>query len=225
MNSVLHNQFVRGLGAPPSPMGYEEMQAEKGFSYNVSLPRFRWRRPYWARNCTYLALLTVVLVYVITPIRHLTTPFFATYFFYYPLTTFDAEEIASLTTEFYELLSHMGQFAPETIKYPPHLHPPINVKFAESLGMASQVLDLIQKLPYVEGGGRPWLFEGEFADFRESDDLESSRDPFGAKPDAGSYYSERGPYMRPWQVALNAAGNHGTVFLLDTWTSKVTRDL
>ncbi len=220
MNSLLHNQLVRGFKSAPLAMSYEEMQAEKGFSYTIALPRIRWPRSISSRTFTYFTLLALVLVWFVTPIGHLTTPFFATHFFHYPFTTFNTREIASLTTEFYELLSQMGQFAPATIKYPPHLHPSINVKFAKSLGMAPQVVDLIQKLPYVESNGRIWLFEGIFADFREDEDLESSRDPFSVNPDGWSYYSERGPYMRPWQVALNAAGNHGAVLLLDTWTSK-----
>ena len=220
MTFLLHNQLVRGFESPPSNMSYEEMQAEKGFSPTMALPRIRWLRPISSRTFTYLAFLAIVLMSFVPPIRHLTTPFFATHFCHYPFTTFNAREIASLVTEFYELLSQMGQFPPATIKYPPHLHPPINVKFAKSLGMAPQVVDLIQKLPYVESNGRIWLFEGLFADFREDEDLESSRDPFGVNPDGWSYYSERGPYMRPWQVALNAVGYHGAVLLLDTWTSK-----
>ena len=220
MASLLHNQLVRGFGSRPSAMSYEEMQAEKGFSPTMALPRIRWPRPTSYSVFTYLAVLAIVFMSFISPIRHLTTPFFATHFSYYPFTTFNARETASLMTEFYELLSQMGQFPPATIKYPPHNHPPVNVKFAKSLGMAPQVVDLIQKLPYIESTGRIWLFEGIFADFREDEDLESSRDPFGVIPDGWSYYSERGPYMRPWQVALNAVGNHGAVLLLDTWTSK-----
>ena len=220
MTSLLHNQLVRGFESRPSAMSYEEMQAEKGFPHTVALPRIRWLRPVWSRTFSYLAFLAVVLVVFVTPIRHLTTPFFATHFCHYPFTTYNTKEIASLMTEFYELLSQMGQFPPATIKYPPHLHPPVNAKFAKSLGMAPQVVNLIQKLPYIESNGRTWLFEGIFADFREDEDLESSRDPFGVNPDGWSYYSERGPYMRPWQVALNAVGNHGAVLLLDTWTSK-----
>ena len=220
MTSLLHNQLVRGFESYPSAMSYEEMQAEKGFSHTVALPRIRWLRPVWSKTFSYLSFLAIVLVVFVTPIRHLTTPFFATHFCHYPFTTYNTKEIASLMTEFYELLSQMGQFPPATIKYPPHLHPPVNSKFAKSLGMAPQVVDLIQKLPYIESNGRTWLFEGIFADFREDEDLESSRDPFGVNPDGWSYYSERGPYIRPWQVALNAVGNHGAVLLLDTWTSK-----
>ena len=220
MTSLLHNQLVHGFKSRPPAMSYEEMQAEKGFSPTMALPRIRWLRPTSSRTLTYLAFLALVLMSFVTPIRHLTTPFFATHFCRYPFTTFNSREIASLMTEFYELLSQMGQFPPATIKYPPHLRPSINVKFAKSLGMAPQVVDLIQKLPYIESNGRIWLFEGIFADFREDEDLESSRDPFGVNPDGWSYYSERGPYMRPWQVALNAVGNHGAVLLLDTWTSK-----
>ena len=199
-------------------MSYEELQAEKGLP--CSPPRVRRRSLSYRRHRNYyMTCVAIFILCIFTPIRHLTRPFFATYFFHYPITTFNVAEIASLTTEFYEILSKMGQFPPESIKYPPH-NPPINANFAKSLGMAPQVIDLLQRLPYVKGNDRVWLYDAEFADFRYNDQLEQSRDPFHVKPDGRSYYSERGPYMRPWQVALNAVGDHGAVFLLDTWTSE-----
>ena len=201
-----------------SIMNYEELQAEKGLSY--SPPRARRRSLSYRRHRNhYITCVAVIVFCVLTPVRYLTRPFFATYLFHYPITTFNAVDIAILTTEFYEVLSKMGQFPPEAIKYPPHT-PPVNVQFAKSLGMAPQVIDLLQRLPYVEGNDRAWLFESQFADLRYNDQLEQSRDPFHTKPDGWSYYSEKGPYMRPWQVALNAVGAHGAVSLLDTWTSK-----
>ena len=201
-----------------STMSYEELQAEKGLPCRP--PRVRWRSLSYRRHRNYyMTCVAIIILCIFTPIRDLTRPFFATYFFHYPITTFNAAEIASLTTEFYEILSKMGQFPPETIKYPPH-NPPINANFAKSLGMAPQVIDLLQRLPYVDGNDRAWLYDAEFADFRYNDQLEQSRDPFHVKPDGRSYYSERGPYMRPWQVALNAVGDNGAVFLLDTWTSE-----
>ena len=207
-------------------MSYEASQAEKGLHLTPPRARTRVRAPslsYRRRRTYYLTCLALIVLLILTPLRNLTTPFFATYFFYYPFTTFNAAEIASLTTEFYETLAKMGQIPPETINYPPQKNHTINVRFAKSLGMAPQVIELLQRLPYVEGNGRVWLLDGEFADFRELDDLEQSRDPFHAKPDGWSYYSERGPYMRPWQVALNAVGNYGAVFLLDTWTSELRK--
>ncbi|KAL2047859.1 hypothetical protein ABVK25_011268 [Lepraria finkii] len=201
-------------------MNYEELQAEKGLPCGP--PRVRRRSLSNRRHRNYyITCVAIITLWIFTPIRHLTRPFFATYFFHYPVTTFNAAEIASLTTEFYEILSKMGQFPPETIKYPPQ-NPPINANFAKSLGMAPQVIDLLERLPYVEGNDRAWLYDAEFADFRYKDQLEQSRDPFHVKPDGWSYYSERGPYLRPWQVALNAMGDHGVVFLLDTWTNRIS---
>lgn len=201
-----------------STMSYEELQAEKGLPCSPPRVRRRSLSNHRHRNY-YMTCVAIITLCIFTPIRHLTRPFFATYFFHYPITTFNAAEIASLTTEFYEILSKMGQFPPETIKYPPQ-NPPIDANFAKSLGMAPQVIDLLERLPYVEGNDRAWLYDAEFADFRYKDQLEQSRDPFHVKPDGWSYYSERGPYLRPWQVALNAMGDHGAVFLLDTWTSE-----
>lgn len=204
---------------------YEEMQAEKGTQYIITIPRFRYRKASIRRYVISTTCLILLVLYASTPIGHLATPFFAMFVCRHPFTTFDVAETASIVTYFYQLLAKMGQFAPEIIKYPPHLDPAINITLAKSLGMAPQVIDLLQQLPYLDGYGgnedEQWVYYGTFADFRDDSNLEQSRDPLFASPDQWSYYSENGPYMRPWHMALNQLGNHGAVLLLDTWTNRI----
>lgn len=67
-----------------------------------------------------------------------------------PETPFNPHELADLISNYYQLMSRMRYFSPECIKYPPR-DPPIDVPLARSLGLESQVIDLLKVLPYVEG--------------------------------------------------------------------------
>lgn len=129
---------------------------------------------------------------------------------------FDPHEIASLLGNYYHLLARMRYFPHSVIKHPPH-NPPIDVPFAQSLGLEPQVIELLQLLPYVEGLGNEeeFILWGSFADFRDNGVLMQSRDPDYVSPEGG-YEEERGQYVLPWVLTLNSCGNHGSIMYLDT---------
>lgn len=135
-------------------------------------------------------------------------------------TQFNPHEIATLLSEYYQLMSRMRYFSPDCIKYPPH-NPPIDVPFAQSLGLEPQVIDLLQILPYVEGLNNEdeFILYGSFADFRRKRVLRQSRDPDFASPE-GDYEEENGKYVMPWVLVLNECGNHGSIMYFDTRNSK-----
>lgn len=129
---------------------------------------------------------------------------------------FDPHEIASLLGNYYQLLARMRYLPHSVIKHPPH-NPPIDVPFAQSLGLEPQVIELLQLLPYVEGLGNEeeFILWGSFADFRDNAVLMQSRDPDYVSPEGG-YEEERGEYVLPWMLTLNSCGNHGSIMYLDT---------
>jgi hypothetical protein len=133
---------------------------------------------------------------------------------------FNPHEIAELMTRYYELLAKMRYFPSSFIKYPPH-SPPIDITFAQSLGLEPQAIELLQLLPYVEGYNNEdeFILGGSFADFRKKGVLSQSRDPAFAEPDKG-FDGENGEYVRPWVLVLNECGNHGSIMYLDTRTSE-----
>ncbi|KAE8453841.1 hypothetical protein EG329_007617 [Mollisiaceae sp. DMI_Dod_QoI] len=119
-------------------------------------------------------------------------------------------------------MSRMRYFSPDRIKYPPH-DPPIDVNFAKSLGLESQVIELLQVLPYVEGLNNEdeFILHGSFADFRKTDVLGQSRDPDYVSPE-GNYEEENGNYVMPWVLVLNECGNHGSIMYFDTRNNHIT---
>jgi hypothetical protein len=129
---------------------------------------------------------------------------------------FDPHEIASLLGNYYHLLARMRYFPHSVIKHPPH-NPPIDLPFAQSLGLEPQVIELLQLLPYVEGLGNEeeFILWGSFADLRDNEVLMQSRDPDYVSPEGG-YEEERGEYVLPWVLTLNSCGNHGSIMYLDT---------
>ncbi len=133
--------------------------------------------------------------------------------------SFNPRDIAALMARYYELLARMRYFPSSAIKYPPH-SPPIDIAFAQSLGLEPQVIELLQILPYVEGyrNEDEFILGGSFADFRKKGVLSQSRDPAFAEPE-GDFDSENEQYVRPWVLVLNECGNHGSIMYLDTRTS------
>ncbi|KAF8851553.1 hypothetical protein BDZ45DRAFT_707844 [Acephala macrosclerotiorum] len=137
-------------------------------------------------------------------------------------TPFDPHEIASILSEYYQLMARMRYFSPDGIKYPPH-DPPIDVELAKSLDLEPQVIELLQVLPYVEGLNNEdeFIAGGSFADFRRKRVLEQSRDPDYVCP-TGDYEEENGKYVMPWMLVLNECGNHGSIMYFNTRNSHIT---
>lgn len=132
---------------------------------------------------------------------------------------YDPFEIVDLMTALYELYLKMRYITPSSLKYPPH-SPPVDVSLAKSLGVEPQVIAILQLLPYVEGrGSEDNFFQwGGFADYREGRNLEQMLcDPLYRSPDKSKgSEEEKGPYVKPWVLPLNACGNRGTVLFFDT---------
>ncbi|CZR60775.1 uncharacterized protein PAC_10671 [Phialocephala subalpina] len=139
-----------------------------------------------------------------------------------PHTPFDPRDIATLLSNYYQLMARMRYFSPDCIKYPPH-DPPIDVEFAKSLDLEPQVIELLQVLPYVEGLNNEdeFILSGSFADMRQKSVLEQSRDPDYVDP-TGGYDEENGKYVMPWMLVLNECGNHGSIMYFNTRNSKIT---
>jgi len=133
---------------------------------------------------------------------------------------FNPKEIASLMARYYELLAKMRYIPKSSIKYPPH-DPAIDLDVCKKLGLESQVIELLQILPYVEGTGSEdeFILGSSFADFRNVATLEQSRDPGYADPEEG-FDAENGEYVRPWVIVLADCGNHGSIIYLNTKTGK-----
>ncbi|KAH8753232.1 hypothetical protein BGZ57DRAFT_945181 [Hyaloscypha finlandica] len=129
---------------------------------------------------------------------------------------FNPLEIVDLMTRYYQLLSRMRYFPESCIKHAPH-DPPVDAKFAASLGMESQVVELLQLLPYVDGlhNEDEFIMHGSFADFRKRSVLEQSRDPKFITPEKG-FDIENGEYVRPWVLVMTECGNRGSVVYYDT---------
>lgn len=145
------------------------------------------------------------------------------------------KEVASLMTEWYDLLVKMRYVNAQDIAYPPHISKPINTKHAAEFGLVKDVVDLMQMMPYhIAYGSTNWnhgsdagefLFWGEFgADMRDEDAdwFHNIVDPFygvqyveSGDPVKG-FDEEDGLYMRPWYLALNQMGNHGSLLILNT---------
>lgn len=130
---------------------------------------------------------------------------------------YNQEEIVSLISRYYELLAKMRYFPKEYIKYPPH-EPAIDLEVAKELNLEPQVIELLQSLPYVEGYNNEdeFILGGSFADMRDPEVLRQSRDPSYASPTSPEFDHEDGEYLRPWELAINECGNHGTVMFLNT---------
>jgi hypothetical protein len=136
-------------------------------------------------------------------------------------TAFNPHEIVNLMTRYYQLLSKMRYFPESYIKYAPH-DPPVDVEYALSLGIEPQAIELLQLLPYVEGldNEDEFIMHGSFADFRQQNVLEQSRDPKFVSPDEG-FDGENGEYVRPWVLALTEFGNLGSILYYNTRNGKL----
>ncbi|KAL2817743.1 hypothetical protein BDW59DRAFT_182043 [Aspergillus cavernicola] len=128
-------------------------------------------------------------------------------------------EIAALMLEIYQTLAEMRYLNPESIHQGPHnlssLHPLYTAQ-----NIDPEIVYLYSILPYYIGsppldGETDFFHGGTFADFREEEDIEQSRDPFYAGPDGVDFDAGNGPYMQSWMTPLSRLGNHGSVILYD----------
>ncbi|KAF4638059.1 hypothetical protein G7Y89_g19 [Cudoniella acicularis] len=127
-------------------------------------------------------------------------------------TLYDPDEVVSLITEFYELIIKMGPWPKSALHYAPHTSPPIDREKAKELGFDEKVIDLMEKLPYLD-----WpatcisrvIPESDFADYRNSWDLQQARKMFFPIDDWSMIESHMLPLVKPstW---------YGRMIVLDT---------
>lgn len=132
--------------------------------------------------------------------------------------TAQLHEVADLMLEIYQTLARMRYLDPSEIQRGPHNITNL-LPVYEGLGLDASVVQLYSLLPYISPGvarGLDFLQGGQFADFRDPEDVEQGRDPFYGSPDEEDFDDENGPYMRPWMTPLSNLGNHQSVILYDT---------
>jgi hypothetical protein len=144
------------------------------------------------------------------------------------------QQVADIMTEFYELLAEMGYYDASIIARPPHVNPSINKTLAAELKFSKAAIDMMEMLPYlningntsifnweVGSYGQEFLLRGLFADMRNDEDLQTSRDPYimGVEVDKGPD-EEEGPYILPDHVLLSLVGEEGTMMVLNVQNSE-----
>ncbi|OCK74231.1 hypothetical protein K432DRAFT_311150 [Lepidopterella palustris CBS 459.81] len=136
------------------------------------------------------------------------------------------QEVASLMDQIYMTLAKMRYLPASAIKRPPHN---INLTLAAEKELDPLVIHLHQILPYVdsdEADGPDFIFGGEFADFRDADDVAQSRDPFYSGWETygegkGKWDEDGGEYIRPWVTPLTMMGNHQAVIIYDARKNRI----
>lgn len=139
------------------------------------------------------------------------------------------QQVADLMTEFYELLAKMGYYDASIIARPPHISPSINKTLAAELNYSKAAIDMMEMLPYLningnmsvfnwEAGsyGNEFLLRGVFADMRNDEDLETSRDPYFMGSD-----SEESGYMLPDYVSLSLGPEEGSMMVVNVQNMKM----
>ncbi|KAK8079612.1 hypothetical protein PG997_007430 [Apiospora hydei] len=118
--------------------------------------------------------------------------------------------VADLLLVIYQTLVEMRYLEPEEIQTGPHDVSAL-MPLYQSLGLAPAVIYLYSILPYVRlhkdrQHETPFFQGGDFADFRNKEDVEMGRDPIYNSPEGDDWKADNGPYMRPWYTALSHCG-------------------
>lgn len=126
---------------------------------------------------------------------------------------YSPDEIVSLVKELYELLVLMAQWPQGSILYAPHNNPPVNTALGDALGYDAAVLDLMTKLPYLDGYVNSYekrIFDDTgFANYLSEEDLKRGRRP--------EYNDVDEPQIDPWILPIAwPVGANGMLIMLDT---------
>lgn len=127
-------------------------------------------------------------------------------------------EVAGLMLEIYGTLAEMRYIDPIGIERGPHNIEALQRVYDEH-NLDPAVIYLYSVLPYIntnEADQVDFIFGGEFADYRQPDDVERGRDPYYADPE-----TDEDAYMHPWVTPLTNMGNHQSVILYDTRKHKI----
>ncbi|KAK3669553.1 hypothetical protein LTR78_010553 [Recurvomyces mirabilis] len=128
-------------------------------------------------------------------------------------------EVAQLMGGIYASLVAMRYIDSKGITYGPH-------KMNEtkpSKNMSPAIIQLYQKLPYVDGpeaGNFDFLLGSEFADFRKPEEAKEARDPFQRNPSSKAN-STNGRYVSPWQTPLVRIHGQGIILMYDVKTHRI----
>ncbi|PWI70134.1 hypothetical protein PCL_00278 [Purpureocillium lilacinum] len=119
-------------------------------------------------------------------------------------------EVADGMLKVYQTLVRMRYLDASLIQEGPHNVDHL-LPLYRSLGLDPSIIYLYSILPYVkpgdDGGGGDFFQGGEFADFRDEEDVRQARDPF--------YSDAAEDAMRPWMTPLSNIGNHHTALIYD----------
>ncbi|KAF7360575.1 SWIM-type domain-containing protein [Mycena venus] len=128
---------------------------------------------------------------------------------------YNADEVVSLITQFYEVLITMGHWPEGSLRYPPHTNPPIDEELAVRLGYAPAAISLMQRLPYLTSNINDRdeyaiLRRTQLADYTCEEHLREGRHPY-------PYYCIDGcPNIDPWLLPFTLPSRDGLNVLLDT---------
>ncbi|KAJ7630422.1 hypothetical protein FB45DRAFT_915447 [Roridomyces roridus] len=128
---------------------------------------------------------------------------------------YDPDQVVSLITQLYELLAAMGQWSEDSIRYPPHLDPPVNEELATQLGYTSSAIDLMKRLPFIVHEANDFdhtyiIGRTRCADYTDEGDLEEGRHPYPYQ------YLDGCPKLDPWLLPLMLPTRDGFQVILDT---------
>ncbi|KAH8799633.1 hypothetical protein F5884DRAFT_810674 [Xylogone sp. PMI_703] len=127
---------------------------------------------------------------------------------------FDPERIATLFLQLYTVLIDMRFIPASRLHQAPH-NPPINTEKCRALGMSPEVIDLLERLPYLVDSERygtvmtpgyviaPGMLSLSFLPDPDSRDaLHIARDPNDV---CGQEITNENAYIEPWSVTLTRA--------------------
>lgn len=134
------------------------------------------------------------------------------------------QEVADELLTIYKTLVEMRYLDPEGIQPGPHLVSEELEKTWDEHGLSPSVKYLYSILPYIDtkkAGQGDFILGGQFADFRDPEEVEQGRDPFYASPEDDNFSDEDGPYMLPWVTPLSRLGNHNSVIIYDSLDHRI----
>jgi hypothetical protein len=135
--------------------------------------------------------------------------------------------IASLLTEYYDLLISLAYFSPDEISFPPHT---IDIELSTRLNLSAAVIETMRSIPF------PRTYHISFCNpvypcsrafvFTDPEDIVASRDPCMPLREAGYDEDFAGPPIPPYILPLGKdmvmdTDYNGWIMLLDTRTGTI----
>ncbi|KAF7346221.1 hypothetical protein MSAN_01849000 [Mycena sanguinolenta] len=126
---------------------------------------------------------------------------------------YNPDEVVSSITELYELLVTMSHWPQGSVRYPPHIDPPVDEKLAVQLGYDHGAISIMHQLPYLTPeaiGNNDVVARTRFADYTLESHLREGRRPYPYM------YYDGCPDLDPWLLPLMLPGRDGSHVILDT---------